>query len=154
MKEGENLQEHIVKFDKIIRELKSAGAKIEEEDVVCHLLLTLPESFESVVTALETIKAEDLKIEFVKGRLLDTDTNRKTKSKDYSENPETDNEAVAMAASKLDVICYNCGKKGHYKSDCKQNNYRDTKCKNRCCQAHLVSHDEDDHVILDDHVAF
>jgi hypothetical protein len=128
MKDEEDLQEHLLKFDKILRELRSAGAKMEEEDVVCQLLLTLSTSFDSVVTALETMKVEELSIEFVKGRLLDSDTKRKTKTDESNgENNETVSPTAMATASKRDLLCYNCGKKGHYKADCKQNNYRDQK---------------------------
>lgn len=40
MIDGADLQSHFLEFDKTIRDLKSAGAKLEDEDVVCHLLLT------------------------------------------------------------------------------------------------------------------
>ncbi|KAK9679691.1 hypothetical protein QE152_g39800 [Popillia japonica] len=35
------LQDHFEKFDKLIRELESAGSKMDETDKVCHLLLTM-----------------------------------------------------------------------------------------------------------------
>lgn len=128
---------------------------MEEEDVVCHLLLTLPESFDSVVTALETMKLEELNLEFAKGRLLDSDTKRKTKSKESNDYPDKA-DAIAMAISKRDLTCYRCGKKGHYKADCKQNNYRDSTCQNNHhSQSYFIyGNEEEDHVTLEDHVAF
>lgn len=39
MNEGEIIKEH-KKYLNSIRELKSSGAKMEEEDVVCRLLIT------------------------------------------------------------------------------------------------------------------
>lgn len=78
MGENESLQNHLLQFEKVLRDLKSVGAKMEEEDIVCQLLLSLPKSYEPIVTALETMKAEELTMEFVKGRLLDCDIKRKT----------------------------------------------------------------------------
>lgn len=141
MIEGANLEGHLSTFDKILRELKSAGAKMEDEDVICQLLLTLPESYDSVVTALETMKIDELTLEFVKGRLLDSDTKRKTNNESdiYSETIRT---SVAMNSEvQKDITCYSCGKKGHYKSQCKQRNYR---------HANLALGNDD----ANDHIAF
>lgn len=65
------LSAHFLKFDRLIRELKSTSAVVEETDVICHLLLTLPTEYDAVVTALETLSTKQLKISFVKNRLLD-----------------------------------------------------------------------------------
>lgn len=120
MTDGENLENHFLKFDRILRELKSAGAKMEDEDVVCQLLLTLPKSYDPVVTALETMKIDELTIEFVKGRLLDDDIKRKTNN-EPNENTETPTAVAMSGVMKKDVICYTCGKRGHYKTDCTRN---------------------------------
>lgn len=68
---SETMSAHFLKFDRLICELKSTGGVIEETDVVCHLLLTLPSEYDAVVTALETLSTEQLKISFVKNRPLD-----------------------------------------------------------------------------------
>lgn len=47
---NDTLANHFLKFDKLIRELKSTGATLEEPDVVCHLLLTMPTEYNTVVT--------------------------------------------------------------------------------------------------------
>lgn len=40
MNENETLGAHLLKFDKILRDLKSTGAKMDDEDVICQLLIT------------------------------------------------------------------------------------------------------------------
>lgn len=67
---NDNLANHFLKFDKLIRKLKSTGATLEESDIVCHLLLTMPTEYNTVVTALETMSTELLTLNFVKTRLL------------------------------------------------------------------------------------
>ncbi|RYA67256.1 hypothetical protein DD592_27670, partial [Enterobacter cloacae complex sp. 2DZ2F20B] len=51
---ADSMSTHFLKFDKIIRELRSAGANLEESDTVCHLPLTMPSEYDTVVTAIET----------------------------------------------------------------------------------------------------
>lgn len=52
--DSDDLQDHFMKFDSLIRELEDTGTKVDESDKICHLLLTLPSSYESVIVALET----------------------------------------------------------------------------------------------------
>lgn len=72
----ESMASHFLKFDKLVRELKSTGATLEETDNVCHLLLTMPEEYNMVVIALETMSNGQLTLSFVKTRLLDEEANR------------------------------------------------------------------------------
>jgi cysteine synthase len=39
-----NLEAHFIKFDELIRQLKSDGTKLEKNGIVCHLLWTMPET--------------------------------------------------------------------------------------------------------------
>lgn len=71
---NDNLTNHFLRFDKLIRELKSRSATLEESDIVCHLLLTMPTEYNTVVTALETMFTELLTLNFVKIRLLDEES--------------------------------------------------------------------------------
>lgn len=59
-----------------MRELKSTGANLDETDIVCHLLLTMPEEYNMMVTALKTLSSEQLILSFVKSRLLDEEAKR------------------------------------------------------------------------------
>lgn len=80
----ETLEQHFLKFDSCVRNLKSAGGNMEDMDLICHLLLTLPVEYNMVVTAIETLPNENLTLSFVKGRLLDEETKRKLKGKSKS----------------------------------------------------------------------
>lgn len=59
------LEEHFVKFHKLIRDLEAVGCKMDEGDKVWHLLLTLLEKYEVVIAAIETM-LKNVKLEFVK----------------------------------------------------------------------------------------
>lgn len=121
MEEGDDLAHHLLEFDKVLRSLKAVGANMEEEDIICQLLMSLPASYESVTTALETMKAEDLTMEFVKGRLLDSETKRKsatTKDRPEHKNVNEEYSSAMMGLNKKGITCFTCGKKGHFQNNC------------------------------------
>lgn len=108
---SDEIGDFFLTFDKLIRDLKSAGANIEEIDIVCHLLLTMPKSFDGLVTALETMEQEKLTMDFVKSRLLDESNKQKSGSSKSTSG------SIAMNAN---TICYFCNKPGHIKSQCRK----------------------------------
>lgn len=57
-------------FDDLVRQLKTAGANLEDGDLVSQLFLSLPDSYDPLVTALENLREEDLNLDLVKQRLL------------------------------------------------------------------------------------
>lgn len=111
---NEKLEDHFLKFDTIIRELKDLGSNIDEGDRVCHLLLSLPSKFDTVVTALETVS--DVKIDFVKARLLDEEI----KLNSRNENGGQENEVSFKATTSKG--CFICGDRNHFKSQCPKRN--------------------------------
>ncbi|KAJ8892824.1 hypothetical protein PR048_005405 [Dryococelus australis] len=69
---GGDIQDHFVQVESLLQEFEAAEASLDEPDRACYLLLTMKESYNTVITALATMTT-DLTYEFVKGRLLDTD---------------------------------------------------------------------------------
>lgn len=76
------LIKHFAVFDDMISELLAAGAELSESDKITHLFITLPSTYGSVVTALETLSGDDLTLPFVKIRLLDHEIKLKKESAD------------------------------------------------------------------------
>lgn len=86
LKENESLEKHYLQFEETVRELKTVGAKLQESDIVCHLLRTLPKSYDGIVTALQTLDNSKLTLEFVKGKLLDQELKRNNLQEEASED--------------------------------------------------------------------
>lgn len=144
------LIQHFSIFDDLISELLAAGAKLEETDKVAHLLLTLPNLYDGVITAIETLTEDSLSLAFVKIRLLDHEVKLLAESRDTSskvllsdKNKYTSEENTrykVQSGSKhynfskfnqqnrskvhkkaYGVKCHHCGRKGHFKRDCYYN---------------------------------
>lgn len=96
----ESLENHILKFDRIVRDLKSSGSTMEENDVICHLLLTMPSEYDAVVTAIETVSQNQLTLSFVKGRLFDEEAKRGTRKSKPKNEIQPNSVFVAHAKTK------------------------------------------------------
>lgn len=64
------MRAHLLVFEDLIRQLKTAGVRIEEANLVILLFQTLPDTFDPLVSALENFPEEELSLEVVKQRLL------------------------------------------------------------------------------------
>lgn len=114
LSEGENLDEFLVKFDEIVGQLKNAGTDMKEQDVVCNLLMSLPKSYEIIVSVLENLSEDSLTLDFVKSKLKAENEKRKMNTEESKSRPLS-----AAFNSQRSLICYGCGERGHYKRDCK-----------------------------------
>lgn len=138
------LIKHFTIFEDLITELLAAGAKLEETDKVSHLLLTLPTSYDGVITAIETLSEDNLSLAFVKTRLLDHEVKLINESRDTSVKVlQADNsdqlikkrnfhqkptknykqgqyKIKPFKSNKMspNIKCHHCGRKGHTKKNC------------------------------------
>lgn len=83
----------LTEFEQTVCELKAAGGKIENTEVVSQLLSTMPESYQAVTTAIDIMFCQDEKnvtLDFVKNKLLMEEARQ---SKNRTEN-ETNSSVV------------------------------------------------------------
>ena len=66
---GESMTEHAFKMKELASQLEAVGESITEDDHVATLLCSLPESYNGLITALES-RVDDLTLEFVTARLF------------------------------------------------------------------------------------
>ena len=116
LKDGDSVQKHIKAMTEIFDELSIVGDPITDEDRVVYLLASLPESYNMLVTALES--NEDVpKMEVVTERLLHEE--RKLKNRAGSSGVSSEKAmAVKQQSRKKGPKCHHCGKIGHIKRDC------------------------------------
>ena len=96
-------------------ELAAIGGNLDEEDRVVHLLASLPESYDTLVTALEASERVP-SMEIVVDHLL----YEEKKSKDHLGEIETNQDGALVAKQKsvkwkYGICCHYCGKIGHAK---------------------------------------
>lgn len=98
-RQNENLTEHFLHFEQLIREYKSAGGQLSERECVLQLFQSLPmKEYQTVISTLETLSLADeslITLTVVKGRLLDEETKLKTLSNKFKE--EVQSSAVFVA---------------------------------------------------------
>ena len=115
LKDGESVQDHIKAMTELFNELTIVGDAIEEEDRVVYLLASLPDSFNTLVTALEA--SEDVpKMEVVTERLLHAERKQKERT-----SPDSSGEKAMMAKRQFrgrGPQCHYCKKYGHIQKNC------------------------------------
>ena len=122
-KEDEPLHSYFAKFESAVYDLKAVGGKMEEEDIVMQLLISLPDSYDGLVMALENLPESELTMDRVKARLLEEELKRNSRKE------PTDNGSgnAAFNAKKREPKksnksnkprCYHCNEMGHKKPEC------------------------------------
>ena len=119
LKDGESVQKHIKAMTEIFNSLSVIGDPVPEEDRVVHLLASLPDSYNMLVTALEA--NEDVpKMESVTERLLHEERKLKQRAEvgasTSSESAMTGKQQTKRKGPK----CHHCGRFGHIRRNCKE----------------------------------
>jgi len=115
------MEEHIIDMSIIKDKLEAIGEEIKEELFITMLLGSLPESYNSLINALESRPETDLTISLVRGKLID-EYHRKT-SNSAATNKIQDKVLKTWDSGKYTKSGQNfveCKKKGHIKKDCRK----------------------------------
>ncbi|RWR98966.1 RxLR effector candidate protein-like protein, partial [Dinothrombium tinctorium] len=117
---GGDMESHIATISEITDQLRAAGDQVEESEVVAIILSSLPETYDSLVTALESRKLEDLTLSFVKSRLIHEFVKLKEKEKnnDSAFLGKHKGQKHVNSNNKEKRKCFHCGKIGHLKANC------------------------------------
>jgi len=109
-----SMREYIKRMTEIFDELAVIAEPISDEDKVVYLLAGLPESYDVLVTALESGSDTVPALENVTERLL----REEQKLRDREE--ADDSKKLLMAKGKKQFTCHYCKRPGHFKKDCRK----------------------------------
>ena len=114
---GVSVHEHIKKYVEIFSELAVLGDAVEEEDRVIYLLASLPDAYNTLVTALEA-QEQVPSWEVVTEKLLNEEVKQKSKPSTRDSHGALVRKASSSSEKRV-ISCYECGKTGHIRRNCR-----------------------------------
>lgn len=117
--ENGNMKEHLAE----ITQLSSMGDPLKDYWLVAIILSSLHESYDGLITALESRPEDDLNLQFGTGKVLDEWRKRVEKG-----NSGRDGEQAFKVGAKPKQpekkkkvkVCHYCGKEGYFRRDCRK----------------------------------
>src|SRR6218665_3453896 len=116
-----DMENHLAEMQNLIDQLASLGEPLAEHLSVALFLNSFPDSYGTLITALETIPEEDLTTELVKGKLLEE---FKRRSNVFSMQNELESKVLKMTKTEVKpkppLTCFFCKKPNHVKKECRK----------------------------------
>lgn len=97
--ESGDMEMHISTFSNNINQLSALGQDLPDNLIAALLLESLPESYDNLVTALETRPESDTTINFIKSKLID-EFKRRKEARDVRDNFQENEAAMKIMHSK------------------------------------------------------
>lgn len=111
-RDGDDMQSHLFELEELFAKFSCAGLNLGEPLMVALVLRSLPNSFDTLTTALESRPADDLKLELVKSKLLDEVAKRERGPSDAAMK-------ASFSKKKKLLVCHFYKKSGHKQKECK-----------------------------------
>ncbi|GBM89165.1 Retrovirus-related Pol polyprotein from transposon TNT 1-94 [Araneus ventricosus] len=120
MSEDGNMNEHIAQMLELIDKLKAVGEEIKDDHIAALLLVSVPKSYDTLITALEARPENELTPELIKNKLTDEYNRRKEQDSDrnLAQAFKTNVSFKTRNQNKNDKFCTFCKKPGHSRDFC------------------------------------
>ena len=137
MERGTTMTDHVNSLKTIAEHLESLDDEVAEKDLVKILISSLPDSYNNLITALESVKEHELTWTYVRDRAINEYERRKGDGKPKKNNLDdalfSKNDYVRKKKggshikseqqqnnNKTKFKCHYCHEKGHFIKDCKK----------------------------------
>lgn len=114
MGDDESMEEHIKQFNESFQRLDDLGEEsLPERWRIALIMTSLPKSYDSMISALEMRREDELTMNLVQSKLLDEYHRR-------HENEDSTKGESVLRASERKTTCFFCKREGHMKKDCQK----------------------------------
>jgi hypothetical protein len=130
MQEGDDMLVHMNTVKAFADQLRSIEVNITDEDVYMVFHMSLPPSFDNLVTSLESMSTKDVDLQFIVTRLLHEVSKRKE-----CESSET-TALVNKTHKPNEKLCFYCKKPRHFVRNCLKKKNDEKEKVNQACEDH------------------